>query len=141
MNGTYGATGPRFRGVPDSSRGRTWPWFLAWLGIGAAGSLALLTIPTIGLYLFPLAAVAAGAVAFRRGARHGLPGLLSGLGLPLLYVAYLNRRGPGTVCTTTATSQSCVDEWSPWLWLAAGVVLFLAGLGWFTALTRRRAAR
>ncbi|MFJ1970915.1 hypothetical protein ACIO93_19770 [Streptomyces sp. NPDC087903] len=117
------------------------PWFLAWLAIGAAAGLGVLTILTIGLYLLLISVAAALAVAARRRSAVGLPGLLSGVGLPLLYVAYLNRQGPGTVCTTTATGQSCVDEWSPWLWLAAGVVLFLAGAVWFTVTGRRGRAR
>ncbi|MCH5677243.1 hypothetical protein [Streptomyces gilvus] len=104
------------------------PWFCAWLAVGALGSLGLVAILSIGVYLLPLALVAAGLLATRRGSFAGLPGLLSGLGVPLLYVAFLNRGGPGNVCTTTSTSQSCVDEYNPWLWLAAGVVLLLAGI-------------
>jgi hypothetical protein len=141
MSGTYGAADPRSREVSDGSRGHAWPWFLTWLVIGAAGSLGFLTIPTVGLYLLPVSGVAAGVAASRRGALGGLPGLLSGAGLPLMYVAYLNRQGPGTICTTTATSQSCVDEWSPWFWLGGGVVLLIAGVVWFTATERRRRAK
>ncbi|MET7454001.1 hypothetical protein ABZT03_19375 [Streptomyces sp. NPDC005574] len=121
-------------GTPEE--GSRLPWFLAWLGVGATGGLGLLTIPTIGVYLLLVALAGACAVALRRGAA-GLPGLLAGAGLPLLYVAYLNRRGPGDVCTTTATGQSCVEEWSPWLWLTAGLTLLLAGTAWFTTTTGR----
>jgi hypothetical protein len=59
--------------------------------------------------------------------------------MPLL-VAYLNRGGPGNVCTTTATSQSCTTEWSPWPWLAAGLLLVAAGavtFAWLRARLRR----
>jgi hypothetical protein len=66
-------------------------------------------------------------------------GAVSGLGLISFAVAYLNRKGPGQVCTTTATTQSCITEWSPWPWLAAGIVLISAGLVLFLAL--RRSAR
>ncbi|WP_371671943.1 hypothetical protein OG985_32600 [Streptomyces sp. NBC_00289] len=117
------------------------PWFLAWLAIGAAAGLGVLTIPTIGPYVLLISVAAALGVATRRRSAAGLPGLLSGVGLPLLYVAYLNRHGPGTVCTTTATGQSCVDEWSPWLWLAAGGALLLAGAVWSTATDRRRRSK
>ncbi|MER5918181.1 hypothetical protein ABT124_50120 [Streptomyces sp. NPDC001982] len=105
-----------------------WPWFCAWLTVGALGSLSLLTILTIGLYLLPVTMAAAGLLASRRGSSAGLAGVISGPGMSLLYVAFLNRGGPGTVCTTTATSQSCVDEYHPWWWLAAGVALLLAGI-------------
>ncbi|MET9908710.1 hypothetical protein ABZZ74_18160 [Streptomyces sp. NPDC006476] len=104
------------------------PWFCAWFVVGALGSLALLAILTIGVYLLPLALLTAGLLATRRGSSAGLPGLVSGLGVPLLYVAFLNRGGPGNVCTTTSTSQSCVDEYNPWVWLAAGVIFLLAGI-------------
>lgn len=38
----------------------------------------------------------------------------------MFYLAFMNRSGPGTICTTTTTSQSCVDESSRWPWLAIG---------------------
>ena len=56
-------------------------------------------------------------------------GLVSGTGPVLLYVAWLNRQGPGTVCTTTrGGGGQCLDEWSPWPWVAAGVALVVLGL-------------
>lgn len=109
-------------------RTTAWPWFCAWFAVGALGSLGVLTVLSVGVYLLPVALLAAALVATRRNAAAGLPGLVSGLGAPLLYVAFLNRGGPGTVCTTTTTGQSCVDEYNPWLWLAAGVLLLLAGI-------------
>ncbi|GGJ61472.1 hypothetical protein [Streptomyces brasiliensis] len=109
-------------------RTSSWPWFCAWLTVGAVGSLSLLTVLTVGLYLLPVAVLAAGLLASRRGSSAGLSGGISGLGLPLLYVAFLNRGGPGTVCTTTATGQSCTDEYNPWLWLTAGIALLIAGI-------------
>ncbi|WNM29031.1 hypothetical protein RKE30_00720 [Streptomyces sp. Li-HN-5-11] len=122
-------------------RSSVWPWFCAWLAVGALGSLGLLSILTIGAYLLPVAVVAAGLLATRRGSRAGLAGVLSGLGVPLLYVAFLNRGGPGSVCTTTATGQSCADEYNPWLWLAAGVALLLAGVVLGVVRQHRAAAR
>ena len=122
-------------------RTSSWLWFGAWFIVGGLASLSLLTVLTIGLYLLPVTVVAAALlVTTRHDSSVGLPGLVSGLGIPLLYVAFLNRGGPGNVCTTTATGQSCVDEYNPWLWLAAGVVLLLAGVV-FGAVQRRRTAR
>jgi hypothetical protein len=46
----------------------------------------------------------------------------------VLYVAWLNRDGPGQVCTSTATDTSCADEWSPWPFVALAVVLAGAGV-------------
>ncbi|MGX1548715.1 hypothetical protein [Streptomyces adustus] len=112
-------------------------WFCVWFVVGALGSLGLLTALTIGPYLLPGAVAAAALLAVRRGSSAGLPGLVSGLGVPLLYVAFLNRAGPGNVCTTTASGQSCVDEFDPWPWLAVGAALFLAGIA-LAALLRHR---
>ncbi|MET7480201.1 hypothetical protein ABZT17_38445 [Streptomyces sp. NPDC005648] len=109
-------------------RSSFWPWFGAWFTVGALASLGVLTVLTVGVFLLPVALAAAVLVATRHSSSAGLPGLLSGLGVPLLYVAFLNRGGPGDVCTTTANSQSCVDEYNPWWWLAAGTVLLLAGV-------------
>jgi hypothetical protein len=67
-------------------------------------------------------------------------GGLTGLALPLLWIGYENRDGPGDVCTTTATGGSCTQEWSPWPWLVAGTVLGIAGVVAFMAARRRESA-
>lgn len=106
---------------------RPWAWFSAWLLIGGLWSITLLGIATIGLFVLPVS-LAATAILARRSHGAGALGLLSGLALPVFYVAYLNRDGPGNVCSSTSGGgQSCVQEWSPWPWLAAGVVLTIAG--------------
>ncbi|MFR0355063.1 hypothetical protein [Streptomyces sediminimaris] len=119
-------------------RRSVWPWFCAWFLVGGLASLGLLSVLTVGVFLLPVALAAAVFLATRRGCRTGLAGLVSGLGVPLLYVAYLNRGGPGNVCTTTTAGQSCVDEYSPWGWLAAGAVLLLAGMALGLVVRRRR---
>jgi hypothetical protein len=113
---------------------REWAGFLAWLVVGAAYAMSLLAILTIGLFIAPVALVMTVLLWRKRRADRELLGLVSGLALPLLYVAYLNRDGPGTVCTTGRDgSQSCNDEWSSWPWLAVGVLLLLPGAGAFVA--------
>jgi len=113
-------------------------WFIAWMLVGAGYALGVLSAPSIGLFVLLITVVATIVLATRPANRVGLPGLLSGLSLPLFYVAFLNRSGPGTICTTTATSRSCSDEWSPWPWLVIGIVLFLSGCVWFAMANRRR---
>lgn len=112
--------------------------FLAWMLAGATLVLGVLSLFTIGIFVLPGAlALAVGLAVSRRGHDRAATGLISGAGLMPLYVAYQNRGGPGNVCVTTATSQSCVSEWSPWPWLAAGLTLILAGLALFAVLSRR----
>jgi hypothetical protein len=111
-------------------------WFAVWLIIGAGFALSLLGAASIGLFVLPLPVLATILLARRRHAASGLPGLVSGLGIPLLYVAYLNRAGPGAICTTITGGQDCTDEWSPWPWLAAGAILIVLGSAAFTAWRR-----
>ena len=122
---------------PPALTGPRWAWFAAWLIIGAGYALSLLGAASIGLFVLPLPVLATILLARRQHAHSGLPGLISGLGIPLLYVAYLNRAGPGTICTTiTGGGQDCTDEWSPWPWLAAGVILLVLGVAAFIARQR-----
>jgi hypothetical protein len=123
--------------ITAPSRPRIWPFF-AWAAIGTGAFLALITGFTIGLLVLPLVLVALTALLIWPGSRTSAAlGLISGLGLMPLVVAYLNRGGPGNVCTTTATSQSCTTEWSPWPWLAAGLLLIAAGAVAFAWLRAR----
>jgi hypothetical protein len=114
-----------------------WP-FLAWGALGAGVVLAALTALSIGIFVLPLVIAALIVLLRWRGSRNiTAVGLLTGAGLVPLYVSYLNRGGPGTVCSSTASGQACIDEWSPWPWLVAGVVLVLAGAVLFLWLRHR----
>jgi hypothetical protein len=115
---------------------RTAGWFALWAVAGAGGALALLTAPTIGIFVLPATLVLGGALFWRGRRRQAGPGIIAGLGLPLLYVGYLNRGGPGTVCTALAGGTECTQETSPWP--GGGVLLVLAGVALSLAATRRR---
>ncbi len=99
--------------------------------VGAAVASGLLGALTIGVFLLPLAALA--TIGLRRLPASGLgvAGVVAGAGLGPLFVAYLNRDGPGDVCTATARSLACEQQWSPWPWLAAGVILLVVGVALF----------
>lgn len=100
-----------------------------WAAVGSAAVMAVLTVLTIGLFiLLPTAGLAA-VLAWRGDRRAAWPGLLAGAGLIPLYIGYLNRAGPGMVCTTTPAGSSCAQEWSPWPWVAAGLCLIGIGIG------------
>jgi hypothetical protein len=116
-------------------------WFTAWLLVGAGYALSLVGIASIGLFILPLPVLATVLLIRRQPTTSGLPGLISGLGVPLLYVAYLNRAGPGTICTTVTGGQECNDEWSPWPWLAVGVILLILGVAAFVGRQRRARLR
>jgi hypothetical protein len=113
--------------------------YLAWVAVGAGLSFGVLSILSIGVFVLAVTIVAAFFLGRRSDAEAGVAGLVSGFGLPLLYVAFLNRSGPGTICDTTSSSTSCSDQWSPWPWLLIGSALILVGLAWFIAASSRRA--
>lgn len=120
----------------------SWPvalaWFGCWLVTGTTWVLAVVGAFTIGVFVLPVAIVLTVLLATRRTSSVGLPGIISGAGIPLLYVAYLNRGGPGSVCTTVFGGQSCIQEWSPWPWLGVGTVLVVAGVVVLVIMARRR---
>lgn len=116
----------------DASPGRahaphatTCGWFWAWAGVGA---FAILSLDLGPLALLP--AVLFGALVAAVGStRHGAAfGLITGAGLPLLWVAYVQRQGPGTTCWHTATSAGCDQHLNPIPWLVVGIILAVGGL-------------
>lgn len=113
---------------------RRWSAFIGWLLVGAGYALGVIGIASIGLLVLPVAVAATVVLARRSCARSGLGGLVVGLGLPPLYIAYLNRSGPGNICTSISGGYSCDQELNRWPWVVAGVVLIGAGL--FAFLTR-----
>jgi hypothetical protein len=112
-----------------------WLSFLAWMAVGFG--------IVFGFFLFSIFVLAAAVlvgvlVALQPGLRRGALGLLSGAGAIFLWVAWLNRRGPGTIVTHTATSVSSTDTWDPRPWLAAGIVLVAGSMAAHAWLTARR---
>jgi hypothetical protein len=122
----------RYGGSGTTFEAPRWRWFWAWAGVGFLLPMTLLGAFTIGLYVIPVAAVATILLVLRPAARRSVVGLVAGFGTPFLLVAALNHDGPGNICRTTPTSQSCLQEWSPWPWLAVGLFFVAAGVVLFT---------
>ncbi|MFD8724161.1 hypothetical protein ACFV2H_40945 [Streptomyces sp. NPDC059629] len=120
------------------SNRRAWLLFTGWLLTGACYLLALLTVLSVGIFILPIAVAGTFALATRPDTHRGLPGLLSGASLPLFLLAYLNRHGPGTYCTTSAGGSSCTEGLlDPWLLLAFGLLALGAGPALFLKIRRR----
>jgi len=64
-----------------------------WAAVGAGAMLTALTALTIGVFVLPGTAALVALAAWRGDRRLAGAGILAGLGLPLLYVGYLNRGG------------------------------------------------
>jgi hypothetical protein len=117
-----------------------WPFF-AWAAAGAGACVAVLSALSTGVFVTPLVIAATAALLrWPRSRTSAALGAVSGLGLVLLYVAGLNRGGPGEVCSTIPGGQTCVTQWSPWPWFGAGIALFTLGITAFT-LSRSRISR
>jgi hypothetical protein len=118
--------------VPSSAlRSRRWWWFVAWALLGSAAALGAVSLGP--LLLLPVAAV--GLFLWSRpGARGSAFGLLTGAGAVLLYVAWVQRDGPGMTCWHTAGASGCDQHLDSLPWLVAGAALVVAG---FLAQARR----
>ena len=112
---------------------RSWGWFGAWLLVGAVYAIGLVGILTIGIFVLPVAIIGTVLLARQPASLRGAPGLVAGLGLSPLYVAFLNRGYGGPACQT----NQCTQALDPWPWLAAGLVLVVAGVVVFVVRSRR----
>ena len=123
---TPGATGKMYGAVC---------WFAAWLAVGVA--LAFLLVAFVGLLILPFVAAGVALLAVRHRLDRSAWGLICGAGLLCLYVAYLQRRGPGTIAWHSATAAGAETYLDPRPWLAAGVLLVLVGGAAFISRQRR----
>lgn len=98
--------------------------YLLWV---LAGALAALSV---SFGVFAVAAAIAVAVLLTKTRGNGKPmfGAFTGAGLPLLWVAYVQRQGPGTTCWRTASGLGCDQHLDPLPWLVAGLCLVLIGV-------------
>lgn len=124
----------------SSESSQSWWSFAAWATLGAAYVFGVLALLSIGIFVLAGAGLLTVLLVKSSRAPHaGVAGAISGASIPLLYVAWLNRLGPGTVCRPIPGGQQCDEQWNPLPFLAIGVVLALLGVAVFEA--RRRRAR
>ena len=114
--------------------------FVIWAMVGAGACLAVLGVLTIGIFVAPVVVVVAWVLVRARGVDRSIAGALSGASLMLFFVAWVNREGPGTVCRVSAQATECEERWSPWPWLALGLVFLVGGIAAFQVLGRRHRA-
>lgn len=117
MTRPHGPGSVRDSRVPHTT---TCAWFWAWVLVGMTGALGLVSLGPLAL----IPALIAAAVLERKPtARRSAPGVLAGAGLLSLYVAYVQRDGPGTTCRHTVTGSGCNQHLSPIPWLIVGLAL------------------
>ena len=105
---------------------RTCGWFWLWAVVGCAAALTVVSF--VGVLLFAPVLLVGGVMASRDAVRRSAFGLLTGAGVLLLYVAWVQRAGPGTTCWRTASASGCDQHLNPLPWAVAGFVLFVAGI-------------
>ncbi|WP_421735821.1 hypothetical protein [Cellulomonas sp.] len=114
------------------------PWTYGWwalvgalIGIGVTGLLTLgIVLLALGLILLVIGTV---APALRNRSALGVVG---GLAVAPLYLAWLNRAGPGRACTAVGPVTSCTEQSSPWPYVVVALVLATA-----SAILVRRSSR
>jgi hypothetical protein len=109
-------------------RAYTWWAFGLWCVAGTGLALGVISILTIGFAVLFVTLVLCGFLLWKVGFGPALTGIITGAAAPVLYVAWLNRDGPGSHCIVTATSSSCTDEWTPWPFLVVAVAMVVAGV-------------
>jgi hypothetical protein len=106
-----------------------WGWFVLWAVLGLVATFGLLSFITPALVLGGIAILVAVWFAARIPAFGASAfGAIAGVGAMALVVAFLQRRGPGTVCWRTATASGCDDYLNPWPWLIVGLALIATGV-------------
>jgi hypothetical protein len=110
------------KGVRVSEHG----WFAAWVVVGCALALGVVSF-ALGPLVFIPAAVVAVLMIRKPEARRAAYGALIGVGVLLLFVAYVNREGPGTTCWQHGTTMGCGEHLNPLPWLALGLAFIVGG--------------
>jgi uncharacterized membrane protein YidH (DUF202 family) len=100
----------------EGVRVKDYRWFAAWVVVGCALALGVVSFALGPLVILPAALVAA-LMASRPQARRHASGALVGAGLLLLFVAYVNRDG------LDATSGNL----NPLPWLFLGLAFVVSG--------------
>jgi hypothetical protein len=111
--------------------------FAAWALAGAGLVLGLVSLGP--LVLIP--AVVLIVVLARRGLRVEAAGLPAACGAVFLFIAYVQRDGPGWHCTTTPDSVECGESADPRPWLVLGFLLVAVSIALVAGQHARRRAR
>jgi hypothetical protein len=120
--------------APTATRA-SWIAFVLWALIGAVIGYVAVNLLTAGVLLVVLIVL---ALVAKPSVRQQISGVLAGVGAICLLVAYVQRRGPGTVCWHTANAGGCDQYLNPWPWLAAGLALIAFSVVVFTRSLRER---
>jgi hypothetical protein len=100
-------------------------WFWVWALVGVGAALGAVSLGP--LFLVPTAAVAA-LLLSKPTIRRSAYGLVSGVGALSLFIAYVQRAGPGTTCWQRGTASGCDQHLNPIPWLVVGIACVIGGV-------------
>jgi hypothetical protein len=83
---------------------------------------------SLGPIVLGPALIASAALSRSQTSRRSTCGLLAGAGLVFLFIAYVQRQGPGTTCWHTATAGGCDQHLNPIPWLLIGLLLVIGAI-------------
>jgi hypothetical protein len=115
----------------------SWLQFAAWAACGAGAALILLAAFAFGPLAIVPAGLFAGIALLLGGANVSAVGAAAGVGAWGFVLGWLNRDGPGVVCTAPDGGMHCTEEWAPWPFWLLGAVLVLIPMILFRYLRRR----
>lgn len=100
-------------------------WAYAWWAVtGAFVGIGVVSLLTVGPFLLPIAALlGVTGILWSPLRNQSTITLVAGLAVAPMLLAWINREGPGTVCTATRNGTTCSDRWSPWPFVFVAVVL------------------
>ena len=107
-----------------------WWAYIWWAATGALVSFGVVSLLTIGVFLIPVALVLFVVGMLLAPLRNQATiVMIGGLAAAPLYIAWLNRQGPGTVCEPYGVDGShCWEQWSPWPFAAVALLLIGASI-------------
>lgn len=83
---------------------------------------------SLGVIALGPALIAAAALSTGQAARRSAFGLLAGAAGVSLFIAYVQRQGPGTTCWHTTTAAGCDQHLDPIPWLVIGLLLLIGAI-------------
>jgi hypothetical protein len=124
-------------------KGRGPAWFGAWLAVGVALTLSFLTGFSIGLFVLPFALVLLAIVATRSPHLPEATGIVSGIGVTLLLIAFANRdyepcQANGVLRLAPGQQSASCGGLDPHPWLYLGIAVTAAGAVTYLAVSRKR---
>jgi hypothetical protein len=100
-------------------------FFFLWIFLGAFWFVEVASRGGFGSSVLVIVVVATGSLLAYRPARRAAAGALVGAALPVLFQAFLLRKGPGIVCSRVwlDDKDNCSYMPSPLPWMLAGALL------------------